>query len=222
MPGSSRSMSPRSRASCSSKGSPKTKRPSNGKGKCAYPLGCNKYRQNGTRFCVKHGGVRRCAMPGCPNAAKRGDTTKAMFCIRHGGGKSCRVPGCGVSARGSTGYCYKHRNLTSAISRKDSTASTASGSELDQASQLTPVGSAEEVSGGDVVDFSIDLASSYLDATCWEAQPATGECQTNLASLDFMALSDEKWTSFVEPLEPLPELLTNHINSDASDKLYLF
>lgn len=144
------------------------------------------------------------------------------FCIRHGGGKSCRVPGCGVSARGSTGYCYKHRNLTSAISRKDSTASTASGSELDQASQLTPVGSAEEVSGGDVVDFSIDLASSYLDATCWEAQPATGECQTNLASLDFMALSDEKWTSFVEPLEPLPELLTNHINSDASDKLYLF
>lgn len=47
MPGSSRSMSPRSRASCSSKGSPKTKRPSNGKGKCAYPLGCNKYRQNG-------------------------------------------------------------------------------------------------------------------------------------------------------------------------------
>ncbi|KAF4668186.1 snoRNA-binding rRNA-processing protein imp4 [Perkinsus olseni] len=188
--GGSSSTSPRSRASSSSKGSSKTRRASNNKGKCAYPLGCNKYRQNGTRFCVKHGGVRRCAVPGCPNAAKRGDTTKA-------------------------------------VSRKDSTASTASGSGseeslVDQGLQLCTMSPSApcDASG---VDLQVPgLTASHLDYPYWGSSSAAGEGDPNLASLNFLGVSDEKWTSFVKPMEPLPELLTNHIDPDAPGKLNLF
>lgn len=41
-------------------------------------------------------------------------------------------------------------------------------------------------------------------------------------SLEFLALSDEKWSRFVKAIEPLPELLTNHSDLDALHKLYIF
>ncbi|KAF4663396.1 snoRNA-binding rRNA-processing protein imp4 [Perkinsus chesapeaki] len=255
--GGSSSTSPRSAGSCSSSGgggsSPsKTKRAIRNKGKCAYPLGCNKYRQNGTRFCVKHGGVRRCAVAGCPNAAKRGDNSRAVFCIRHGGGKSCRVPGCGVSARGSTGYCYKHRKLAESRPRKDSAASTVSGSssELSQCDQSSlQLGTIEvpslALNAGESMDFSDAMVTAAAEAAAaaaagsapespqwssfansWNGYPTAGGIPSLAASMNFMDLSDEKWTDFLKPMEPLPELLTNHINpnssSDATEQLQLF
>lgn len=31
------------------------------------------------------------------------------YCIRHGGGKRCTYPGCHTAARGRTGLCYRHK-----------------------------------------------------------------------------------------------------------------
>lgn len=33
-----------------------------------------------------------------------------MLCVKHGGGRRCNIPGCTKVARGRTNYCASHRN----------------------------------------------------------------------------------------------------------------
>ncbi|KAF4668187.1 hypothetical protein FOZ61_006989 [Perkinsus olseni] len=46
--------------------------------RCAFSGGCQKYRQNGTRFCVRHGGARACGFPGCTATSRKGDIAYVM------------------------------------------------------------------------------------------------------------------------------------------------
>lgn len=67
--------------------------------KCRFP-GCIRLNQGGG--CIRHGGGRRCAVDGCPNASQ------AMGkCKRHGGGSRCRVQDCNRSSQ-SSGLCRTH------------------------------------------------------------------------------------------------------------------
>lgn len=70
---------------------------------CNVPS-CEKYTQGGTKFCISHGGGRRCQYKGCGNSAN----SSTQFCISHGGGKRCNFPGCKTSARGNTKFCINH------------------------------------------------------------------------------------------------------------------
>lgn len=64
---------------------------------------CTKRAQGNTRFCIAHGGGRRCTYPGCDRGAR-----DKFFCAGHGGGKRCFVPNCGKSAVGGSNMCTGH------------------------------------------------------------------------------------------------------------------
>ena len=64
---------------------------------------CNKRAQGNTRFCIAHGGGRRCTYPGCDRGAR-----DKFFCAGHGGGKRCSIPNCGKSAVGGSNMCTGH------------------------------------------------------------------------------------------------------------------
>ena len=72
---------------------------------CQHPSGCSRYSQGGTRFCIGHGGGKRCSMFGC-NKSVQG--SRSSLCIAHGGGKRCEADGCDHAARGATLYCVAH------------------------------------------------------------------------------------------------------------------
>ena len=62
--------------------------------------GCSKRARSGFRFCVAHGGGKRCSVEGCTNGVQsRG------LCIKHGGGKRCQTTGCDNSAKIPSKYC---------------------------------------------------------------------------------------------------------------------
>ena len=62
------------------------------------------YTQASTPYCVKHGGGRLCATPGCCRAARG----KSDFCSTHGGAKKCRTVQCDKQAIGRHDYCKPH------------------------------------------------------------------------------------------------------------------
>ena len=66
--------------------------------------GCMKQARRPTRFCVRHGGGRRCIVLDCPKAAA-GQTNK---CVAHGGGKRCQAPGCTKASQCAAGLCKAH------------------------------------------------------------------------------------------------------------------
>ena len=90
--------------------------------------GCSKCAQGATKFCIGHGGGKRCTFPNCHKGArdkffcaahgggKRCSTVGcdksavggSTFCTAHGGGKRCSVPNCGKSSQSSTNFCVKH------------------------------------------------------------------------------------------------------------------
>ena len=66
--------------------------------------GCTKQARRPTRFCVRHGGGRRCVALDCTKAAA-GQTDK---CVAHGGGKRCQAPGCTKASQCAAGLCKAH------------------------------------------------------------------------------------------------------------------
>jgi len=69
---------------------------------CQSP-GCTKCAQGSTKFCIAHGGGRRCTVPGCLKGAR-----DKRFCSAHGGGKRCSVPDCTKAAVGGSKLCTAH------------------------------------------------------------------------------------------------------------------
>jgi hypothetical protein len=65
--------------------------------------GCTKCAQGSTKFCIAHGGGRRCIVEGCNRGAR-----DKSFCAAHGGGKRCVVEGCTKSAVGGSKLCTGH------------------------------------------------------------------------------------------------------------------
>ena len=65
--------------------------------------GCSKCAQGSTRFCIAHGGGRRCTFPGCDKGAR-----DKHFCAAHGGGKRCKFEDCSKSAVGGSNLCTAH------------------------------------------------------------------------------------------------------------------
>jgi len=94
---------------------------------CQHP-GCQKCAQGSTKFCISHGGGRRCTVPGCAKGARdkffcaaHGGGKRCNFpqctkaavggsfrCTSHGGGKRCKIPDCPRSAQSSTDFCVRH------------------------------------------------------------------------------------------------------------------
>ena len=68
--------------------------------------GCTKTRL-GAEFCIRHGGGKRCEVPGCAKGASGTVGGGARFCIAHGGGRRCRVEGCKSTAK-RDGLCSSH------------------------------------------------------------------------------------------------------------------
>ena len=68
--------------------------------------GCCKTRL-GPEFCIRHGGGKRCEVPGCTKGASGTVGGGARFCISHGGGRRCRVEGCKSTAK-RDGLCSSH------------------------------------------------------------------------------------------------------------------
>jgi len=66
-------------------------------------VGCQKFAQGSTKFCISHGGGRRCTFYGCSKGAR-----DKYFCAAHGGGKRCIASGCNKSAVGTTNACTAH------------------------------------------------------------------------------------------------------------------
>lgn len=60
--------------------------------KC-HAEGCTKCAQGATKFCIAHGGGKRCTFSGCFKGAR-----DKFFCAAHGGGKRCVTQGCDKSA----------------------------------------------------------------------------------------------------------------------------
>jgi hypothetical protein len=65
--------------------------------------GCHKCAQAGTKYCISHGGGRRCTYPNCTKGAR-----DKNFCASHGGGKRCTVKNCDKSAVGRSTFCTSH------------------------------------------------------------------------------------------------------------------
>ena len=68
--------------------------------KC-HAQGCLKCAQGATKFCISHGGGKRCTYPNCDRGAR-----DKFFCAAHGGGKRCSIFGCDKSAVSS--LCILH------------------------------------------------------------------------------------------------------------------
>ena len=65
--------------------------------------GCMKFPQGGTRFCIAHGGGRRCTFANCTKGAR-----DRYFCAAHGGGRRCSADGCVKAAVGGSEKCATH------------------------------------------------------------------------------------------------------------------
>lgn len=65
--------------------------------------GCSKCAQGSTKFCIAHGGGRRCTFEGCTKGAR-----DKFYCAAHGGGRRCATDGCTKSAVGGTNLCTFH------------------------------------------------------------------------------------------------------------------
>ena len=65
--------------------------------------GCIKFPQGGTRFCIAHGGGRRCTFANCTKGAR-----DRYFCAAHGGGRRCSADGCAKAAVGGSERCATH------------------------------------------------------------------------------------------------------------------
>lgn len=70
--------------------------------KCQFE-GCTKYSQGSTKFCIGHGGGRRCTFKDCTKGAR-----DKLFCAAHGGGRRCSLLNCKKSAVGSSSLCTLH------------------------------------------------------------------------------------------------------------------
>ena len=70
--------------------------------RCEEP-GCLKFPQGSTRFCISHGGGRRCTFENCTKGAR-----DRFFCAAHGGGRRCSVEQCTKSAVGGSQMCATH------------------------------------------------------------------------------------------------------------------
>lgn len=70
--------------------------------KCQFE-DCTKYSQGSTKFCIGHGGGRRCTYQDCTKGAR-----DKLFCAAHGGGRRCSLPNCKKSAVGSSSLCTLH------------------------------------------------------------------------------------------------------------------
>mmetsp|Transcript_33406 Transcript_33406/g.48421 ORF Transcript_33406/g.48421 Transcript_33406/m.48421 type:complete len:1032 (-) Transcript_33406:413-3508(-) len=65
--------------------------------------GCMKCAQGATKYCIGHGGGKRCTFAGCDKGAR-----DKLFCAAHGGGKRCSLEGCGKAAVGGSSLCTAH------------------------------------------------------------------------------------------------------------------
>ena len=65
--------------------------------------GCLKFPQGGTRYCIAHGGGRRCTFANCTKGAR-----DRYFCAAHGGGRRCSADGCAKAAVGGSERCATH------------------------------------------------------------------------------------------------------------------
>jgi hypothetical protein len=72
-------------------------------GRKCHKAGCSKCAQGATKYCIAHGGGRRCIVEGCTKGAR-----DKSFCAAHGGGKRCCVEGCIKSAVGGSSLCTGH------------------------------------------------------------------------------------------------------------------
>jgi hypothetical protein len=70
--------------------------------RCEEP-GCFKFPQGSTRFCISHGGGRRCTFENCTKGAR-----DRYFCAAHGGGRRCGAENCAKSAVGGSNMCATH------------------------------------------------------------------------------------------------------------------
>ena len=70
--------------------------------RCEEP-GCLKFPQGSTRFCISHGGGRRCTFENCTKGAR-----DRFFCAAHGGGRRCSFENCTKSAVGGSQMCATH------------------------------------------------------------------------------------------------------------------
>lgn len=70
--------------------------------RCEEP-GCFKFPQGSTRYCISHGGGRRCTFENCTKGAR-----DRYFCAAHGGGRRCATANCGKSAVGGSHLCATH------------------------------------------------------------------------------------------------------------------
>lgn len=82
---------------------PAMKNSSGGGTKRCEELGCSKFPQGGTRFCIAHGGGRRCTFANCTKGAR-----DRFFCAAHGGGRRCSAEGCSKAAVGGSERCATH------------------------------------------------------------------------------------------------------------------
>ena len=74
---------------------------------CKHPSGCSKYSQGGSKFCIAHGGGRKCTFP-CQPPCRKAAQGNTSFCLAHHGGRRCEVAGCSRAARGNTARCCGH------------------------------------------------------------------------------------------------------------------
>ncbi|KAF4663397.1 hypothetical protein FOL47_005754 [Perkinsus chesapeaki] len=92
-----------------------TKKGAEKRWRCKFAGGCDKYRQNGTRYCVKHGGSQACSFPGCTATSRKGGQGRCELMMAKSSLSfrlamhPCISSGCHTAARGRTGYCYRHR-----------------------------------------------------------------------------------------------------------------
>ena len=70
--------------------------------RCEEP-NCFKFPQGSTRFCISHGGGRRCTYKDCSKGAR-----DRFFCATHGGGRRCVADFCSKSAVGGSQLCASH------------------------------------------------------------------------------------------------------------------
>ena len=82
---------------------PVGKAPTNNTVKRCEEPGCLKFPQGSTRYCISHGGGRRCTFENCTKGAR-----DRFFCAAHGGGRRCSVENCSKSAVGGSQMCATH------------------------------------------------------------------------------------------------------------------
>lgn len=69
---------------------------------------------------MKHGGGKKCSIPGCGKVARG----KTLYCASHGGGIRCRLDGCNRVAVGRLQLCRIHGNNNAATSNEATTISS--------------------------------------------------------------------------------------------------